>query len=311
MKRFIYTLLLFVTAFFILDKIFFIFIYLAPNSEVDKRLEQVINGKIDKECIVIGSSRGARNIIAKQLEKGTGLSTYNLSYPGSDIEFHEFLLRALVKFNQKPKIVLLAVDDPFELLPCESINFRLETLYPLVKYNYINNELIDRGGKNYLSKILCLSRINKSNFDLRKKHFSALDTIIDCGSMPISFQRENRVFKYDTINQYYLIKNELTNKVNAFTNFQQMCNNNGIKLYVVFSPNFQQHNFLFEKRIKELTNNNLGYFIYDFSNIIYKDKSYFYDEGHLQTKGARIFTDELVKFLNTEKAHGGNKGYMQ
>lgn len=311
MKKFIYTLLLFVTAFIILDKIFFFFIYLAPNSEVDKRLEHLITGKINKECIVLGSSRGARNIIAKQIEKGTGLSTYNLSYPGSNIEFHEFLLRSLLKFNQKPKIVLLAVDDPSELLPSESIKFRLDLLYPIVKYTYINNELIARGEKNYLSKILCLSRINKSNFDLRKKHFSALDTIIDCGSMPISFQRENRIFKYDTINQYYLIENELTNKVNAFTNFQQMCNNNGIKLYVVFSPNFQQHNFLFEKRIKELTNNNLGYFIYDFSNIIYKDKSYFYDEGHLQTKGARIFTDELVKFLNTEKAHGGNKGYMQ
>jgi len=311
MKKFIYTLLLFVTAFFILDKIFLFFIYLAPNSEVDMRLEQLITGKINKECIVIGSSRGARNIIAKQIEKGTGLSTYNLSYPGSDIEFHEFLLRSLLKFNQKPKIVLLAVDDPSELLPSKSIKFRLDLLYPIVKYTYINNELIARGEKNYLSKILCLSRINKSNFDLRKKHFSALDTIIDCGSMPISFQRENRIFKYDTINQYYLMKNELTNKVNAFTNFQQMCNNNGIKLYVVFSPNFQQHNFIFEKRIKELTNNNVGYFIYDFSNIIYKDKSYFYDEGHLQTKGARIFTDELVKFLNTEKAHGGNKGYMQ
>lgn len=311
MKKFIYTLLLFVTAFFIFDKIFIFFIYLAPNSEIDMRLEQLITGKINKECIVIGSSRGARNIIAKQIEKGTGLSTYNLSYPGSDIEFHEFLLRSLLKFNQKPKIVLLAVDDPSELLPSQSIKFRLDLLYPIVKYTYINNELIARGEKNYLSKILCLSRINKSNFDLRKKHFSALDTIIDCGSMPISFQRENRIFKYDTINQYYLIKNELTNKVNAFTNFQQMCNNNGIKLYVVFSPNFRQHNFLFEKRIKELTNNNLGYFIYDFSNIIYKDKSYFYDEAHLQTKGARIFTDELVKFLNTEKAHGGNKGYMQ
>jgi hypothetical protein len=311
MKKFIYTLLLFVTAFFIIDKIFFFFIYHAPNSEVDKRLEHLITGKINKECIVLGSSRGARNIIAKQIEKGTGLSTYNLSYPGSDIEFHEFLFRSLLKFNQKPKIVLLAVDDPDELLPSESIKFRLDLLYPIVKYNYINDELIARGEKNYLSKILCLSRINKSNFDLRKKHFSALDTIIDCGSMPISFQRENRTFKYDTIDQYYLIKNELTNKVNAFKNFQQMCSKNNIKLYIVFSPNFKRPNFLFEKRIKELTNKNVGFFKYDFSNNIYKDKSFFYDEGHLQTKGASIFTNELVKFLNTEKAHGGNKGYMQ
>lgn len=311
MKKFIYTLLLFIIVFFIFDKIFFLFLYIAPNINLDKRLELIINGEINKECIIIGSSRGARNIIAKQIEKETGLSTYNLSYPGSDIEFHEFLLRSLLKFNQKPKIVLLAVDDPSELLPSESIKFRLDVLYPLVKYNYINNELIARGEKNNLSKILYLSRINKSNFDLQKKRFSALDTIVDCGSMPISFQRENRTFLYDNNNQCYYIKNELRNKVNAFINFYQLCDKNDIKLYVVFSPNFQQHNFYFEKRIKELTKNNVGYFIYDFSNIIYKDKSYFYDELHLQTKGAIIFTDDLVKFLKTEKAHGGNKGYMQ
>lgn len=311
MKKFIYTLLLFVTTFFILDKIFFLFIYLAPNSEVDKRLEHIINGEINEECIILGSSRGARNIIAKQIEKETGLSTYNLSYPGSDIEFHEFLFRSLLKFNQQPKIVLLAVDDPDELLPSESIKFRLDLLYPIAKYTYINNELIARGEKNYLSKILCLSRLNKSNFDLRKKHFSALDTVITCGSMPISFQRENKIFEYDTIDQSYLIKNELTNKKNAFTNFQQICSKNGIKLYIVFSPNFKRPNFLFEKRIKELSNHNVVFFKYDFSDIRYKDKSYFYDESHLQTKGARIFTDELAKFLNAEKVHGGKIGYTQ
>jgi hypothetical protein len=304
MKKFIYNFLLFIIVLFVFDKIFFLFIYFAPKNKIDKRLERVINGGINKDCIIIGSSRGARNIIAKQIEKETGLSSYNLSYPGSDIEFHEFLLRSLIKFNQKPKIILLAVDDPSELLSSESITFRLDVLYPLVKYNYINNELIARGAKTKLSKILCLSRINKSNFDLRKEHFTALDTIIDCGSMPISFQRENRTFKYDTSNQGYLIKNELHKKVNAFLNFYQLCNLNAIKLYFVFPPNFQEYNFDFEKRIKELTKNNVSCFSYNFSNVVYKDKSYFYDEAHLKTNGAVIFTSELAKFLNTEKVVG-------
>lgn len=304
MKKFIFNFLLFIIVFFIFDKIFFIFIYFAPNNKVDKRLELVINGGINKDCIIFGSSRGARNIIAKQIEKETGLSSYNLSYPGSDIEFHEFLLRSFLKFNKKPKIVLLAVDAPSELLPSESIKFRLDVLYPLVRYNYINNELIARGAKNQLSKILCLSRINQSNFDLRREHFTALDTIIDCGSMPISFQRENRRFKYDTSNQNYLIKNELRHKVYAFLNFYKLCNENDLKLYIVFSPNFQDYNFHFENRIKDLTKNNVGYFRYNFSNNIYKDESYFYDEAHLKANGAVIFTSELAKFLNTENGDG-------
>jgi hypothetical protein len=310
MKKFIYMLVLFTITFFVFDKIFFIFIYLSPNSTSDKRIEQIINGEINKECIIIGSSRGARNIIAKNIENVTGLSCYNLSYPGSNIEFHEFILRSIIKYNSKPKFVLLAVDDPQELLPTESLKFRLDALYPLVSYNYINNEMISRGEKNFLSRILCLSRINRSNFDLRKKYPSALDTILDCGSMPISFQRENRIFDYkggDLQNQLYSLENELPNKVKAFKNIQKICNENGIKLYIVFSPNFKQHNISFESRIKELTDNSVGYFIYDTSNMVYKDKSYFYDESHLQTKGAEIFTDELAKFLNLEKVHAGYK----
>ncbi len=301
MKKFIYNLLLFVLAFFVFDKMFFILIYIAPSREVDTRLEQVINGKINKECIVMGSSRGAKNIIAHQIERSNGLTTYNLSYTGSDIEFHEFLLRTLLKFNQKPKIVLLTVDDPSELLPSESLKYRFDVLYPLVKYNYINDELIAHEEKNYLSKVLCLSRINKSNFDLREKRFSPLDTMMKCGSSPIPFQRKNRAFKYVNNTQHYSIKNELENKVKAFLDFQNLCYRNNIKLYIVFPPNYQQFNFLFKKRIMQLTNYKTGYFIYDFSNFIYKDKSYFYDEGHLQTKGAVIFTDELAKFLNSEK----------
>lgn len=310
MKKFIYTLLLFTFVFFIFDKTFYIFIYLAPSKVLDKRLENVINGKINKECIIIGSSRGARNIIAKQIETATGMPSYNLSYPGSDIEFHEFLLQSLLKFNQKPKIVLLAIDDPTELLPSESIKFRLDLLYPIIKYPYIYNELLARGEINYLSKILCLPRINKSNLDLSQKRFSALDTIIGCGSMPISFQKKNAVFKYIN-NQNYEIKNELKSKINALLNFQQLCNKNGIKLYIIFSPNFQQHNYRFENRIKDVLKNNASYFVYDLSNNIYKDNFYFYDQSHLQIKGAVIFTNELIKFLLTEKVNSGIKGNIQ
>ncbi|MFZ4582433.1 MAG: hypothetical protein ACOYM7_07265 [Paludibacter sp.] len=311
MKKFLFNLLIFVIAFLIFDKIFYVFIYIAPNRKTDTRLEQVIKGKINKDCIVIGSSRGARNIIANQLEKGIGQTCYNLSYLGSDIEFHEFLLRSLIKFNQKPKTVLLAIDDPFEFSPSESNKFRLEVLYPLVKYNYINDELIARGEKNYLSKILCLSRVNKANFVFRKKQFTVLDSITECGSMPISFPRENRIYNYDSSNQIYLIENELKNKINAFMKFQDLCHSNGIKLYLIFSPNFKQYNFIFENRIRQLTNKDVGYFIYDLSNAKYKDKAYFFDEGHLQANGAILFTDEIIKFLNIEKLPNGNKNYMQ
>jgi hypothetical protein len=39
-----------------------------------------MDGKINKDIIFNGSSRGARDIIASQIERETGQTAYNLSY---------------------------------------------------------------------------------------------------------------------------------------------------------------------------------------------------------------------------------------
>jgi len=301
MSGFLKRVFLFIIVFFIFDKLFYIFILLSPALEKDKRLERVINGELHKEIIILGSSRGARNIIAGQVEDSLRLSTYNLSYPGSDIEFLEYLLRSLIKFNTKPKIALLAIDDPEELLPSESIKFRLDRLYPLAKYTHINDELIARDEKSFLSRIFILARINKRNFDIRVKHFSALDTIINCGSMPIWSQRENFTFAYDDSIQPYPIQNELKKKLNAFLKLQELCGQNDIKLVLAFSPNYKIYNYSFEERLRKLMDKNTDIFIYDTSNPVYKDSSYFFDASHLRTSGAVIFTNEIIDFLKNYK----------
>lgn len=301
MSEFLKRILLFVIAFFIFDKIFYIFLLISPALEKDRRLENLINGEINREIIIIGSSRGARNIIAKQIEDSLNLSTYNLSYPGSDIEFHEFLLRTLLKFNEKPKIVILAVDDPNELLPSETINFRFDRLYPLARYSYINEEMIERNEKNFLSRFLVLSRINKKNFDIRRKHFTELDTIKSCGSMPVPFQQKNIGFNYNSHIRNYTISDELPRKVESFLTFQKLCTSNNIKLYLAFPPDFRSFNLSFEERLRQLASPEVSFLIYDTLNEAYKDESLFHDESHLQTSGAVIFTNEIINELKNDQ----------
>lgn len=296
MKKFLFTLLIFLIVFFVADKMLYIILYQSPKLEKDKRLEEVINGNLNKNIIIIGSSRGARNIIASQIEDSLHVSAYNLSYPGSDIEFHEFLLRSLIKFNENPKTVLLVVDDSSELLPSENINFRLDRLYPLAKYDYINDEMINRNEKNFLSKFIFLSRINKRNFDLRKKRFHALDTMKQNGSMPISFQNENHDFIYrQDVN--YNKKDELSIKIEAFQKFQKLCLLNNIELFMIFPPNFSKHRSSFEDRIKELSHPSVFFHVYDTMNTAYSEKSLYYDNAHLNEKGAKILTNEIIKIL--------------
>lgn len=302
MKNFIIKLVLFGFIFFVLDKFLIVIRNSAPDNEVDKRLEWLIKGEINKDVVILGSSRGARNIIASQIEEATNLSTFNLSYPGSNIEFHEFLLRTLLKFNKKPKQVILVVDEPYELTEIESLNFRFDRLYPLVKYDYIREELISRGEKNIiLSKLFVLHQLNKSNFDLRKKTFQPQDTVKSCGSMPLTEQRKGRKWTFDKLQEQYTIEKEEENKVNAFKSFVSICKEENVSLAIAFPPNFRSYNKSFDSRIKQLIGNDAGFIIYDSLNRAYFDKSFFYDEAHLLRAGAEIFTNEIIDFLKKGK----------
>lgn len=296
MKKFLKKLLIFALVFFVVDKLFYVLIYLSPHFQTDPRIEMMLNGKINKDIIVLGSSRGAMNIIASQIEKETGQSAYNIAFPGSDVEFHDFILKTLLKYNTKPKTIIFAIDEPSQFLPSTSITFRRDKLYPLVKYSYINQVLIDKGDRNFTSWFMCLSRLNKSNFKLIKK-ISPTETVQQCGSMPVDFV--NPKFKpiYRNEVQPYDVNEELSSKRNAFFSIINQCKKNNINLVITFSPNFSTPSQYFEDRIKSLAPNS-NFFIYDTTKSVYKNKSYFYDESHLNKKGAAIFTSEVSAFLN-------------
>lgn len=299
MKSFLLRVFLFCFCFFCIDRLFIVLRNFSPSVEVDSRLEMVVTGKLNADLLIFGSSRGARDLIAEQISKETGLSSYNLSYPASDISFHEFMLRQVIKNkNIKPKIAVLSVDDYFEFLPNKSIKFRLDRLYPLVKYKTIREELIQRGEKSWLlSQIFIFHQLTKSNFDIRKKQPGENDTILQCGSMPYSYQSRGFQFIFKK-NDFYDSKNEMPEKVNLFTSFLSQCKLNNIKLIICFPPNFQNPNAAFEKRILSLSvSENIYYFHYDTTKIEYRNPDYFYDNSHLNVKGAKIFSNELSHFI--------------
>jgi hypothetical protein len=301
MKTYWIKLLLFVVLFLAFDKLFIIVKNVSPEKEIDKRLEYIINGKINKDIIIAGSSRGSRDLIAGEMENQTGFTTYNLCYPGSNVEFHNFIIKTLAKFNNPPKIILLVVDDPSELIFDERIIFRKDRLYPLVKYPYIRDEMVAIGEKDkFLSKTLVSYQLNKYNFDLREKKFTPIDTILECGSMPISWQKGEQDWnnKKDTVT-YDPVK-ELPEKVNAYKEIIMFCKSHDIIPVIIFPPNYQPANRSFVNRIKYLSGEGVYFYLYDTENPIYRDKSYYHDVAHLVRDGAEVFTKEVSNYINNQ-----------
>lgn len=300
MKRFATKLLLFLIIFLAYDKIFLIVANKSADAEADKRLELLVKGEINKDIVVIGSSRGARAIIASQIEDSTGLSAYNLCYPGSNVEYHDFIVQTLVKFNKAPKLILLVVDDNQEFRDGgPRILFRRDRLYPLVKYPYIWKEMANRGYLDgELASIIVLQRLNKYNFNLKQKTFGRQDTVISCGSMPYSWQREGVNWEYDASERLYPWELEEPGKVAAFQNMIHTCKENNIDVAILFPPNFYSHSTTFEERIRFLSHEASYYHLFDSVNPIYKDKDYFFDIEHLMRDGAEAYTNEVIAFIN-------------
>lgn len=299
MKKFLIQIVLFLLFFFALDKLFLVVRNESPMLEVDKRLERIVTGKINADVLIYGSSRGARSVIAKVFTDSLKVSAYNLSFPGSDITFHEFLLRTTlhVKQNKKPKSVILVIDDSDELKSAKSLKFRLDRMYPLVKYKAIRDELVKRKEKKpIISELLVIHQLNKSNFNFKQRKFTKNDSIMPCGSMPISHQKKTFDKQYKTYDEAYSRQGELIQKVNALKAFRDMCKQYHIQLIVAFPPNFRNVTKGFDKRLEQLLEGYGTVWIYDQHNPIFKNSDYFFDNSHLQTNGSYVYTNELVQF---------------
>lgn len=300
MKKFLIRILIFAAVFFVVDKAFLFIRDASPALEVDTRLEKIMKGEIQSDLVILGSSRGARSVIAKQLEDSLKMTAFNLSYPGSDITFHEYILEALlsVKGNKKPKCVLLVVDDSDELKTAKSLNFRLERLYPLVKYKNIRDKLVDRKDKKFLlNELLVLHQMNKSNFLMKQRKFTKNDSIMPCGSMPISHQKKTFDKLYGSGNYIYSKSGELKYKLKAFKSLVSVCKDNHIKLIVAIPPNFRKVTKGFKQRLFEVANGYAEVWEHDPNKVEYRDPDYFFDNSHLQKVGSQVYTAELaVKF---------------
>lgn len=299
MRPFLLKSLLFFSVFFVLEKSLVLVRNNAPERELDKRLELILNGKINADIIVIGSSRGARDIIASQIADSLHVTAYNLSYPGSNIEFHEYLLSKFFQFKNKvPKLIVLAVDDATEFKIDPTINFRYERLYPLIKYEDVRNTLIERGEKDKtLSSLFMVHQLSISNFDFRKKHFDKLDTLLQDGSMPISSQSEKfKNAKFTNHYNYYNAAIENTNKLKSFSRFIALCKQHNSTLLLALAPNFGNPTVGFKERITKYTDDKeVRLMMYDTLNSIYKNSSFYFDPGHLNRSGASVFTNELIE----------------
>ena len=305
MKKFLLKLLIFVAVVFVLDKAFLGVRYLAPKYDYDHRIQHVLDGKINKDLLIFGSSRGTADIVTWMFEDSLGISAFNLSYGGGEIELENFILTQVIDHHETPKYVIKLVDDDFELYYHNENAYRADRLYRLVEYPEVREELIRKDEINpFLSKIFILSQLKKPVYNFQKTK-PLNDTILKYGNLPSRGHRPNQDWNVENINTYK-VDDEIDSKKKAFTNFQELCLKNNVTLILTIPPSFQELNPAFEKRMKELVLPGVHFYTYDTANKAYSDTTYFQDRFHQNLLGASLYTGELVQYLKSIRKKDAN-----
>jgi len=283
--------------FFLIDKLSYWKIQALPEQELDKRLEWILEGKMNKDILIFGSSRAQHNLYSDAIQDSLKRTTFNLGYRGSNIDFQLFLLKTVLKHNRKPKMILLTLDDDREFLPEKTLQFRYDKLYNLVKYQEITKELIARKDFSPFAAVLYSARLGWKQFS-KPKPMTKYENWTPAGTVLL----DTIAADFDKIKKQNIKYNtslELPGLLGAFKEFQHICQKKGIKLHILIPPNFTTQNKEFVNRLRGLiSDENISF--YAENSLLFNDSRYFYDQSHLNKKGAILYTNEIIKKVKVD-----------
>jgi hypothetical protein len=271
----------------------------APQGDIKTFAHSITDPSED--IFIYGSSRAVHGYDPDIFTDSLGLSCFNSGRENSNILYHSAILKEMLK-KHRPKIVVLDIS-------AKELTWRSAENSKAVLASMI---------LPYVRRDTSFENIARQLFpdELRKAEVSK---IYAYNSLALSLAVGKRKMKHaKNLHGYVpLHGNKIQGKIPAFTDdndktdpltkqefedFVRTAKNNNIKLYVIQSPILVKHfnSSVSLDTIKSILNRyNEPYWDYSFDTAFYK-KQYFYDNLHLNTTGAELFTSKLVSDIKAD-----------
>lgn len=277
------------------------------DSHRFSRLDQVVNGREQYDIVYFGTSRTHVHINPCVVDSILGLKSYNAGMDGASLNEIKMLFDLYLKSHSSPKIILITLDKS-----CLDDNKGI--LYPVQYYKYIHEDIVYDFLKSYDQKVVAykyFSFLGFSSYDDYTR-FNGIRALLG---------------KKDASNSVYSCRGYLSNgpegnytelsgqiKVSKYANmaitvkqtldyFIEQCSKKGIVLYFNYAPEYiDNNNDPTAVSFFENMNNYLslkGYALNRFDTIsVFKNKLYFKNQGHLNEKGASIYSECIANELS-------------
>ncbi len=258
------------------------------NSAPRNKLQYILNTENETfDIVFLGSSRVANHIDTKLFDSLSHKKTINLGVLGAGLNDNYLQLKLLIQ-NNEVNSVYLQIDDNFE----REYPTALGTASAMP---FIRNTIIKDHTKRYFENFNTLYyipfyryAINDPKIGFRELFFSAVNKApkIDpsIGYIP---KYGNRPSQSGSLPKNIAKKNDILKEIRA------LCKTNNIELVLFISPyssTLKNRDYIekLKYKVPDLIDLTKGY-----------NDSLFYNYGHLNNKGARVFTKHL--YYNTQR----------
>ncbi|MBK6346046.1 MAG: hypothetical protein IPF68_08920 [Bacteroidales bacterium] len=313
MKKFLITILIFTLP-------LVLFSYLADRFLSDSLRQSrngefgvwndIYGGKVSEDLLIYGGSRAWVHFDPQIMTDSLGISVYNIGLNGHNFFLQDLRHRLLLKYNEKPKIIIHAVD--IMTLGKRADLFNLEQFLPyMTDDTAVANAIADYEGYDYLDYRLPLMRYSgkwKTVFSALKIRFGSKnytpDRIKGYQGKDMTWNSDFEKAK-EEIAEFRMDLDSAT--IREFEKYIRECREKDIQLIFVSPPEYIEGQ-LFVENYEEIMDvfrkfsRDFGVPYYDYTkDTMSFSKKYFYNSTHMNKLGAELFTRKLVTDLKRDK----------
>lgn len=273
--------------------------------------KNILNGNLNSEVLIMGSSRGFVSYDSPTLSKELKLSTHNLSFDAGSYMLQQDKLDIYLKNNKTPKIIIQNVDFAHfgknNAIPSEN------QFLP-----FINNEDVNAMLLKYDNKFEALHYFPLLKYNLNLNYLR-LGIVSNFYQKPIEnrstyngFCPKKMPFKVDTHNLKRLDdlakkKSDITAELQEILKFYKSKVDSKTQIIFVWAPEHKLRSQakykginapIIQELVKIDEQNENIHFINLSNHELLNSNEYFYDTFHLNKNGAKIFSTILSNKIN-------------
>lgn len=254
-----------------------------------------------QQLLIFGSSRATHHYVSSIFEKYSNKSAYNLGRDGRNILYSEAIFSQVLSYHKPDEVILDVTPDEFTWKAgAEGRDVMVSALLPYTDHPLIC-KIVEKTNKNdlFLSKMSWTYPYNSIAAQLFGNYFGVLGAEPNIkGYEPLLGCKISKAPVLSIPKTAPAVKND-SDLVNSFKHFLELAKSNKVICHVVVSPIHYLAKPNCIPYLKQLTEM-YGYRFYDYSNLkAFTEPSLFYDDSHLNSKGATIFSNYLANQLKT------------